>query len=280
MASSMNQPNGVDQPTVVILSGGSGRTAETVVEATLAQFDHEDVRWTHRASIRDAKAAVEAVREAAKEGAILCHTLVDPKIRNAVVREAQRHPLPVVDVLGPALVAMEDYLGRKPKGVPGLSYELNKEQFDRIEAVDFTLAHDDGARLHELDRADAVLVGVSRVAKSVTCFYLAYRGIRAANVPIVAGLPIPSELVRLDARKVIGLTMNAQRLGAIRTARTPHLSVVPVEHYVDAGKVAEELRYARQVMSEHGWRSIDVSYMAVEEVAVEVIRLLDEQSAS
>jgi regulator of PEP synthase PpsR (kinase-PPPase family) len=276
----MKQPTGAKSPAVVILSGGSGRTAQTVVQAALAQFDHEEVRWIHRDSIREAKAAVQAVREAAKEGAILCHTLVDPKVRDAVVREAQRYPLRVVDVLGPALVAMEDYLGRTAKGLPGQSYELNREQFDRIEAVDFTLAHDDGARIRDIDQADVVLVGVSRVAKSVTCFFLAYRGIRAANVPIIAGLPLPMELVRLDARKVFGLMMNAQRLKAIRTARAPHLSVVPVEHYVDVGRITEELRYARQLMSEHGWRSIDVSYMSVEEVAVAVIRMLGGESAS
>jgi hypothetical protein len=177
-------------------------------------------------------------------------------------------------VLGAALVALEDYLGRSPKGLPGLSYELNKEQFDRIDAVDFTLAHDDGARLHEADQADVVLVGVSRVAKSVTCFYLAYRGIRAANVPIIAGVPLQRELTRLDARKVIGLIMNAQRLQAIRSARAPHLSTSPVEHYVDARKVAGELQYARQLMSEHDWRCIDISYMSVEEVAKEVMHMI------
>lgn len=181
--------------------------------------------------------------------------------------------VPTVDVLGPMLAALDDRLGMTPRGRPGLSYELRKEQFDRIDAVDFTLAHDDGKRLEDLYLADCVLVGVSRVSKSVTCFYLAARGIRAANVPLLAGQKVPPELLRLEPNKVVGLTMNAKRLRSIREARICRLSNVPVPDYVD--ELAEELRHARSLMSRHKWPCIDVSYMATEEVAHEVLSLID-----
>ncbi len=260
--------------TVVILSGGSGRTAESVLAAALAQFDGADVKLVRQAHVRTAPEALKVVREAAAQGAILCHSLVEPEVRDAVVREAERQMLSAVDVLGPALAVLEDRLGMPPQRVPGLSYELKKEYFDRVDAVDFTLAHDDGARLHDINEADVVLVGVSRVAKSVTCFYLGYRGIRAANVPLIPGLPPPVELLDLAAQKVIGLTINTHRLQAIRSTRVQHMGVGHVDNYVDAREVATELRAARQTMAEHDWRCIDVSYKAVEEVATEVIHMI------
>lgn len=268
------RPAPANTPTIVILSGGTGRTAESVARAALAQFDDKSVRIVRKGGIRNARDAKKVVRNAAEEGAVLCHTLVDPDVRDGVVREIERQMIPAIDLLGPALTVLEDYLGRSPQGRPGLSYELNREQFDRMDAVDFTLAHDDGARLHEADQADVVLVGVSRVAKSVTCFYLAYRGVRAANVPIISGIPLPEELVRLDPRKVVGLSMNAQRLQALRSARLPRMATGRVEHYVDPQTIADELRHARHVMNEHGWRCIDVSYMSVEEVAREVMHMI------
>jgi regulator of PEP synthase PpsR (kinase-PPPase family) len=172
------------------------------------------------------------------------------------------------------LTAMDDQLGMTPRGRPSLSYELQKEHFDRIDAVDFTLAHDDGQRAEELHLANVVLVGVSRASKSVTCLYLAGRGIRAANMPLLLGQKVPPELLRLGPKKVIGLTMNANRLRSIREARICRLSNTPLPSYVDDRRIIDELRNARALMSRHKWPCIDVSYMATEEVAHEVLSLI------
>jgi len=258
---------------IVLVSGGTGRTAEAVLSSAMAQFGDKKTKLIRRIELRSADAAVEIVREAAAAKAVLIHTLVEPEVRDALVREAERRGVPAVDVLGPVLSVLDDYLG-PPQRRPGLSYELNKERFDRIDAVDFTLAHDDGLRLRDLPRADVVLVGVSRVAKSVTCCFLASHGVRAANVPIVMGIEPPAELLRLDPRKVIGLTMNAQRLQAIRTARVSRMGVEAVERYDEIRLVADELRYAQQLMTRHEWRCIDVSYKAVEEVTRDVLGFL------
>lgn len=257
-----------------VLSGGTGRTAEEVVQAALAQFDDVAVAVIVRGQIRSVKAARDAVRRAAADGGLLCHTLVVPRIRAAVIREAQLHLLPTVDVLGPILALLSDALGVPPRGQAGRSYQLHKERFDRLDAVDFAAAHDDGLRAHELNRADVVLVGVSRVSKSVTCFYLASHGIRAANVPLLLDRPVPEDLLRLDPRKVIGLTMNVARLSQIRAARLPHLGTAQLDKYAGDDHVRNELRYALRLMARYRWRHLDISYQSVEEVAQEIVSLL------
>ena len=177
-------------------------------------------------------------------------------------------------MLGPALSLLADHLKAEPRGHAGLLYELHREQLDRIDAVDFTLAHDDGKRMYELGQADVVLVGASRTSKSVTCFYLAARGIRAANVPIIPPQPIPRELSKLSPKRVIGLTMSAAHLESIRQTRLDRITHRPVANYADLKDIRAELRAIRELMSRMNWHCIDVSYRATEEVADQVIELM------
>lgn len=259
---------------IYLLSGGTGRTADHVLNSALAQFDCPEPEVVRRFRVRSVRSALKVVKDAAKANAVLFHTIVAPEIREAVIEAAKREAVPTFDILGPALTLLEDYLHTPPQRAPGLSHELQKEHFNRIDAVDFTLAHDDGLLVHELKQADVVLVGVSRVSKSVTCFYLAYRGIRAANVPIVSCSDPPNELVRLDAGKVVGLTMNARRLTSLREARAALLGGGSNEWYVDQREIARELGHTNSLIAKYGWHCIDVSYMSVEEVAHEVLQLV------
>jgi [pyruvate, water dikinase]-phosphate phosphotransferase / [pyruvate, water dikinase] kinase len=261
--------------TVMVLTGGTGRTADQVLRAALAQFTKPAVEVVRKTQLRRVGEARQAVETAEMTHAVICHTLVDPRIRDAVIHESERRGVPTVDLLGPLLNLLDDHLPGPPQLRPGLCYELNKEYFDRIDAVDFTLAHDDGARPEGLGSADVVLVGVSRVAKSVTCSYLANRGVRAANVPLVPGCPIPWQLTELDPRRVFGLTMNVHRLRSVREARVERMRVGAVQPYVTLADITTELRFAEHLCRDHGWRSVDVSYKAVEEVAYEILRLLD-----
>ena len=190
-------PKPTDKPlSVVIISGATGRTATQVVNAALAQFERPHVRVVKRHNVRTVTAARKIVRELESDHTVICHSLVSPAVRDAVVAEASRRMIPAVDILGRVLAVLSDHLGVAPQRKPGLSYKLQKEYFDRIDAVSFTLEHDDGAGLSTLAEADVVLVGVSRVSKSVTCFYLAYRGIRAANVPLIPGVDLPDAIDR------------------------------------------------------------------------------------
>ena len=266
-----------DQPLhVVILSGGTGRTASHVVNAALAQFERPCMRlmrFNHIATVTEVR---RIIRDLPAGPLVIFHSLVSPVVCEAAVAEANRRMLPAVDILGRALAALSDHLGVEPLRQPGLSYQLQKEQFDRIDAVSYTLEHDDGAGLSTLATADVVLVGVSRASKSVTCFYLAYRGVRAANVPLIPGVPVPAELIALPPAKVIGLTVSPQRLRAIRETRRARLGTGVADYYVGANEIADELRHALKIFRKHAWKYIDVSYMAVEEVAVQILHGIDQ----
>ncbi len=205
--------------TIVIISGATGRTAQQVVKSALAQFGDSNVQVVTKTNVRTRRAATKIVQEMADRNIVICHSLVTPEVREAVLEEAKRQMVPNVDILGPVVAMLSDHLGEKPAEKPGLSYKRQKGYFDRIDAVSFTLDHDDGAHPDTLGKADVVLVGVSRVSKSVTCFYLGYRGVRAANVPIIPGCELPNQLFKMPKEKVIGLVVNPSRLQNVREVR-------------------------------------------------------------
>jgi regulator of PEP synthase PpsR (kinase-PPPase family) len=260
-------------PTLYVVSDGRGATGAAVLQAALVQFQDQRFATVHEANVRTADRVRAVVGDAARTGGVVFYTLVADETRHAMQDEAARRAVPIVDVLGPALSALHDLFQRAPQAKPGLLYASERERFDRHEAIDYTLKHDDGRRPDGLAGADVVLVGVSRAAKSSTCFYLAYEGVKAANVPLVPGLPLPPELEALPPERVIALWVNPRRLVAIREARALHL---PAEHgsaYTELDAVREEVREAHRIVADHGWRSIDGSYLAVEEIAREVMRL-------
>lgn len=249
-------------------------TARQVLQAALAQFTDCHPEIVHQSKVRTSEVAVAVVHDAAEQKALICHSIVDPTVRRALDEEALKLAVPCIDVLGPALSLLAEHLKVQPRGHAGLLYELHREQLDRMDAVDFTLAHDDGKRMHELNQADIVLVGASRTSKSVTCFYLAARGIRAANVPIIPPQPVPRELARLSSRRVVGLTMSAAHLESIRQTRLDRISHRPVASYADLRDIRAELRAIRDLMNEMQWSCIDVSYKATEEVADQIVEMM------
>lgn len=257
---------------LVVVSGGTGRTCQQVVQAALAQFPGVRPAVVVHSRVDSVDAAMRVAESLRDPRTVVCHSLVHPEVRDCFITRIERQAVAHVDVLGPLLGALEDVLGVPPLGKPGLSQELHKERFDRMDAVDFTLAHDDGQRADELGLADLVLVGVSRVSKSVTCFYLAYRGVRAANVPLSDRWSPPAELLELPVHKVVGLTMNPHRLRLLREMRLPMLGDAAHDYARDAG-IQAELRAAERLMQTQGWRVIDVSYKAVEEVAHELLQV-------
>jgi regulator of PEP synthase PpsR (kinase-PPPase family) len=262
-----------DTPTLFIVSDGRGRTAEQVLRAALVQFPRARHEIIVRPDVRTPEQVRLAAEEAVDRGAAVFYTLVGEDTRREMERQMNRLLLPCIDLLGPTLFALHDAMHSAPDEKPGLLYESEKEQLDRYDAIDFVLRHDDGQYPGELARADVVLVGVSRTSKSSTCFYLAYEGIRAANVPLVPGMdPIP-ELLTLPPERVIGLRINLLRLERVRLERAQTHFASVMQHYTDRRSIAREIKQAHQQMEELGWRSIDVSYMAVEEIARRVMDL-------
>lgn len=263
-----------NRATIILVSDGTGSTCSHIVNAALLQFANPAVQLIRRANIRTPQEARSVVEHASNSRAIIFYTLISEQVREALHDAAERHLVPTIDLFGQVLSALADVLKTSPRCDPKLLYELEQRHIDRIDAVDFTLAHDDGLRAHELSGADVVLVGVSRVSKSATCFVLACRGIRAANVPLMPDTGPPIELLSLDPKNVIGLTATVHRLQTVRQARISSMRMGMVDSYVEVREIAKELRNANDLMKKYGWRCVDVSYKAVEEVAKEVLQLI------
>lgn len=261
---------------IYLVSDGTCRTCEQVVQAVLVQYPHAAPRLVRKAHVRQVETIRKVVQSAAKNEAMIFYTLISPRARYAIAEAARERDVRAVDLLAPVLTGLYDLFGAAPEATPGVFYESNRAQFDRIDAVEYTLAHDDGRHTQDLYDADVVLVGVSRAAKSTTCFFLAYSGIRAANVPLFPDAAPPAELLRLGPRRVIGLTVNPIRLQSVREARLHGWRMDANELYAQREQIAKELRAAREQMDQYGWRYIDASYKAIEEIAREVRQLLAE----
>jgi hypothetical protein len=260
-------------PTLFVVSDGRGDTCAQVVSAAVVQFEHQRFQVVRRSHVRTARRVQAIVRRAARHHAVVFYTLVGDETRAAMRSAASDLLVPTVDVLGPAFSALHDLFKTAPRSKPGLLYRSERERFDRLDAIDYTLKHDDGLRLDDLDQADVVLIGVSRASKTSTCFYLAYEGIKAANVPLVPGQPAPPELERLDPERIIGLRMNVMRLMTVREARAHALGRAPLDSYLDRRAIEREVLAATRLMDQHGWRHFDASYMAVEEIARQVMAM-------
>jgi regulator of PEP synthase PpsR (kinase-PPPase family) len=260
-------------PAFFIVSDGRGETATQLVKSALVQFEGREHRFRTFSGVRSARQVKEIVEEAAACQATVFYTLVAQATREAVKEHATRLLVPAVDVMGPTLSALFDLFKTEPASQPGLLYDSDRVYFDRMVAIDYTIKHDDGQHPETLKEADVVLVGVSRASKSSTSFFLGYSGIRTANVPLIPGIEPPPQLLKLDRRVVIGLTINQRRLKTVREVRARGLGRHAVRGYLEDEEIVREIRHANELMTRQRWRSVDVSYKAIEEIAKEVAEL-------
>ena len=258
---------------IVIASDATGRTAELVVRAALVQFRGAEVGVHVRPHVRTPEAVRGAVKAAAELGGLIVHTLVSPELRNLLLAEARARDIPSIDLLGPLLFRLEDLLELPPLSHPGLFREMDAEYRHRFEVMEFTVRHDDGQDPAGLAQADLVLVGVSRSSKTPLSIFLAWRGLRVANVPVVQGLPLPDELARVDRRKVVGLTIKPERLVELRRSRLQQMETPPKFPYADPRQIWAELELARGLCAAAGWPMVDVTDKSIEEIAGEILLL-------
>jgi len=259
-------------PTVFVVSDSRGDTARQLLRAAAVQFEGVQYKTLIKSGVRTLKRVHSIVDQAARTNAVIFYTLVDEELRREMRRQARAAKVSHVDILGPAFTALHHLFRRKRGHTPGLLYSLDRDRIDRMDAIDYTLKHDDGLRAEELYDADVVIVGVSRSSKTTTCFYLASNGVRAGNVPLIAGVDPPEELLELPPNKVVGLRIEVARLMEVRGARAVNLQLGGEDPYTDRRTVAREVNAAHRLMETQGWRSVDVSYLAVEEIAHEVMR--------
>jgi hypothetical protein len=205
------------------------------------------------------------------DNAVIFYTLVKTEFREFFSRETGKAGLIALDVLGPALDTLDQVTGSEPIHQPGPVVRMDREYFHWIDAIQFTVKHDDGAELEDLPIADIVLIGVSRTGKTPLSIYLAYRGYKVANIPLVYGLPYPKELFSIDSHKIIGLTINPRKLHEIRSRRMNMMADISDGQYADPTHILKEARYCQELMRRLKCRVIDVTGKAIEETAQEII---------
>jgi regulator of PEP synthase PpsR (kinase-PPPase family) len=256
--------------TVFVVSDGTGDTGSAAVRAAMIQFRN---RWRLRV-FRDARTLSEIrriVTLAEQTGALIVFSLVEGEIVEALIHEAEERRVVAVDLLGPLIMRVAQRLHVEPRHQPGLLHGFSDDYFDRVEAVEFAVRHDDGANLRTLHEADIVLTGVSRTSKTPLSMYLAQRGYKTGNVPLIPGLDPQKELLELEAGRVFGLTVDPATLLSVRTARLRSMRAPSSTDYTDPDQVILELDRARKLCRQKGWRMIDVSGRAVEENASKII---------
>ena len=257
--------------TIYLVSDGSGETAKRIVNSVLTQFKSKPLLEV-KPNIITTKEARQVVNLAKRDGAPIFFTMVKSDIRAIIKSETQKRGIISVDLLGSSLKVLHKIIKSAPSETPGLSQEFEKERIRRMRAIDFTLEHDDGKDPNGYKDADVVLVGVSRASKSCTAFYLGYCGIKAANVPIHYATPISHELLKLDKEKLVALTITPSRLESVRTTRAKQFKFDIKDPYTDKREIAKEIRHINFLINKYKWKTVEVSYKAIEEVAWEVGR--------
>lgn len=261
---------------VHLVSDSTGETLNAMAKAVVARFDGVIPIEHIYALVRSERQMEEVLREVADAPGLVLHTVVDRDLREQLEKGCKVLGIPQIGALDPLVVALSHYLGADVSARVGAQHALDTGYFNRMSALDYAIAHDDGqGSLHDLEQADVVLCGVSRTSKTPTCIYLAHRGIRAANVPLVPGSEDGSRLEGLTKPLVIGLTVAPDRLIQIRRNRLDSLNQGQMTDYVDHDAVRAEIIKARRDFERRGWPVIDVTRRSVEETAAAIVNLVN-----
>ena len=256
---------------VLIMSDGTGETAYQTLKAAMAQFK-EDVLITRYGKVREEPQIEEILKAVSVRPTLVICTFVSSQLREALVGSAARYGVECVDMLGPVIDKLADFFKQTPSAQPGILHEVDDTYFDRIDAIEYAIQHDNGRSLNDLETAQIILVGLSRTSKTPLSLYLAQEGWKVANVPLVLDVKPPKEMFAADQHKIAALTIDPHRLAEIRRARLEQLGQQDRRAYGDLNRIREELDYAEEVFAENPeWPIIDVTGKSLEEVSQEVL---------
>ncbi|MCK5315986.1 MAG: kinase/pyrophosphorylase [Anaerolineales bacterium] len=259
---------------IYAVSDGTGKTAEGVVRAALTQYDNSKVKIIRYGGVRHPGQVIDIINEATQTGGFIVHTMVAEDMRRVMFTEGRAVDVATIDLMGPMLARLSELMAVQPRAEPGLFQAFDQAYLLRIDAIDYTVRHDDGRNIDDLDQAEIVLVGVSRTSKTPLSIYLAYRGWKVANVPLVLGMEPSPQLFELPRRRVVGLIVKPERLAELRKARVEHMGTPPLG-YADIEHIRQEVAYAYQVFERRrDWPLVDVTTKPVEESASEVVSLI------
>lgn len=262
---------GGSTPTVYIISDSIGETAELVVRAAASQFAGAQLSLKRKPHLTSSDEIELVLNEASQIGAVVVYTLVRQDLKACLEAKAAALGLISIDIMYPVIAALQNITGLAPRNEPGLIRKVDKEYFAKVEAVEFAVKYDDGKDPRGLNKADLVIVGISRTSKTPLCMYLAHKGIKAANVPLVMEVALPAELFNVPANKIIGLTIKPPVLQEIRRQRLKVMGLTGESDYVNMERIAAEYEYAWSIMRKLGCTVIDVTNKSVEETAAHVL---------
>jgi regulator of PEP synthase PpsR (kinase-PPPase family) len=263
---------------VFAVSDATGKTCETVVLAALSQFKTTQIVLETFSNIRTLQQVQNIFLRATKVNGVIIYTMASPELRQKITELGRLNGVPTVDILGPVLTRLSDLLEISPLAKPGLFNQLDSDYFKRIEAVDFTIKHDDGQGLVSVGDAEIVLLGVSRASKTPVSIYLSYRGWKVANIPVVLDEELPAEIHGIEQKKIIALTISPKRLEAIRSERQMKLQAGEGSAYSNIEYIRREVLFALRQYERWQWPILDATYKSIEETATEVMRLIYAQS--
>ena len=268
-----------DNPsTIYILSDGTGETASTMIRAALVQYADQNINIVRCKNVRTEEQIESLVEDVAVRKGMIVFTMVSPQMTRKVLEGAASRGIPAVDLMGPLLRVLDQFFGRgEGAGVhtAGLLRAVDDQYFKRIEAIEYTVKHDDGKTTADLEQADIVLVGISRTSKTPLSIFLSHKGWKVANIPVVLNTPLPEQLFKIDQRRIVGLTIHPDSLTRIRKKRLEKFGQDPGGEYANMGHIQKEIEYADQLFRQNRrWPVFDVTDRALEETAAEIVRVV------
>lgn len=261
---------------IYVISDGTGETAATMIRAALVQYADQDIQLIRCKNIRTEHQVEPLIEECFEKKGLIAYTVVSQQLRQKIRELASAKAIPHIDLLGPLLQTLDSYFGLATHDLQaGLLRMVDEQYFRRIEAIEYTVKHDDGKTLSQLDKADIVLVGISRTSKTPLSIFLSHKGWKVANVPLVLGAPLPKELFDVDQRKIVGLIIDIESLQRIRKNRLERFGQDPGGEYASLSHIAQEIEFAHELFKQNKkWPVFNVTERALEETATEITRIV------
>ena len=262
---------------IYLISDSTGETLDRIFLALKAQFESFDYQINQFSFTRTETQIKKIIEKAAtNKNSIILYTIVNSKLAKFLAEESNKKKIPCFGVLGDLILNFSKLLNQKASHEPSGQHVLNKEYYDRIDAIQFTMNHDDGNNIKDIEKSDVILLGVSRTSKTPTSIYLANRGYKTSNIPLVNEKSIPEKMTKLEFKScVVGLTTEADRLFEVRKNRLTSLKEGKDTEYVDIGEIRKELEKSKKIFRKNNWPTIDVTRKSVEETAASIIKIYE-----
>ncbi|MEK6773879.1 MAG: pyruvate, water dikinase regulatory protein [Bdellovibrionota bacterium] len=261
--------------TIYIVSDGTGETAATMIRAALVQYSNKDINIIRCKNIRSEQQAEGLIEECSERAGLIVFTVASQSLRNKIRERATEKGIPSIDLLGPLLATLDIYFGSSSEAHVGVLRAVDESYFKRIEAIEYTVKHDDGKTMSDLDKADIILVGISRTSKTPLSVFLSHKGWKVANVPMVLDTPLPEELFKVDQRRIIGLAIDIESLQRIRKNRLEKFGQDRGGEYASLSHISQEIEYAEKIFKQNRrWPIFNVTERALEETAQEIVRVI------